>query len=79
MAATGYLFEDMTATYHPPGVAGGWQARSSNTQRGFRQLWKKSGVEHLQRDLGGVSMAVGDANTLQHPQLFSSVTSSTRV
>ena len=28
MAATGHLFEDMTATYHPHGVAGGWQCTS---------------------------------------------------
>ena len=31
-AATGHLFEDVMATCHPPGVAGGWQTRSSNTQ-----------------------------------------------
>ena len=36
MAATGHLFEDMTDTYHPPGVAGVWQARSSNVQWAFR-------------------------------------------
>ena len=36
MAATGHLFDDMTATCHPPGVAGGWQARSSNNQWAFR-------------------------------------------
>ena len=38
MAATGHLFDDMTATCHPPGVAGGWQARSSNNQWAFRHF-----------------------------------------
>ena len=58
MAATGHLFEEMMATFHPPGVAGGWQARSSNVQRALRQLGKKNGVEHFQRDLSSVFMAV---------------------
>ena len=76
MTATGHLFEDMTATYHPPGVAGGWQARSSNVQFQWasRQLWKKNGVEHFKGDLSSVFMAVGDANTPKHPQLFSATT-----
>ena len=38
MASTGHLFDDMAATCHPPGVAGGWQARSSNNQWAFRHL-----------------------------------------
>ena len=39
MAATGHFLEDMTATFHQPGVAGGWQAKLSNIRFAFRQLW----------------------------------------
>ena len=35
MAETGHLFEEMVATIHPLGVAGGWQAKSSNVQAGL--------------------------------------------
>ena len=37
-AATGHLFEDVMATCHPLGVAGGRQTRSSNVQWAFRHL-----------------------------------------
>ena len=74
MAATGHLFEDMMATYHPPGIAGEVAGKSSNTQWAFRQLWKKYGVELHERDLSSVFMTVGDADTLWHPQFFSAVT-----
>ena len=50
MAATGHLFEDMMATYHPPGIAGKVAGKSPNTQWAFRQLWKQYGVELFQRD-----------------------------
>ena len=53
MAATGHLFEEMMATFHPPGVAGGRQARSSNVQWALRQLWKKNGVERPQQCVHG--------------------------
>ena len=50
MAATGHFFDDMTATCHPPGVAGGWQARSSNNQRGVRHLehWPRKVSKSMQ-------------------------------
>ena len=58
-AETGHLIEEMVATFHPPGVAGGWQAKSSNVQWALRQLWMENGVEHFQFDLSSVFMAVG--------------------
>ena len=64
MAETGRLFEEMVATFHPPGVAGGLQAKSSDVQWALRQLWMKNGVEHFQFDLSSVFMAVG---VLTHP------------
>merc|ERR1712136_553714 len=69
MAATGHLFEDMMATYHPPGIAGKVAGKSSNTQWAFRQLWSNV-VWNLPRDLNSVFMTVGDAD----PQFFHAVT-----
>ena len=43
MAAIGHLFEDLMATYHPPGTAGEFAGRSSNNQWAIRQLWRKYG------------------------------------
>ena len=40
-AATGHPFEDVTASYHPLGIAGKVAGKSSNTQWAFRQLWKQ--------------------------------------
>ena len=37
MATTGHLIEDVTASYHPPGLAGDVAKTSSNTQWAFRQ------------------------------------------
>ena len=61
MTETGHLFEEMVATFHPPGVPGGLQAKSSNVQWALRQLWMKNGVEF---DLSSVVVAVG---VLTHP------------
>ena len=47
MATTGHLFEEMTAIYHPLGIAGKVAGKSSNTQWAFRQLWKKCGVHFV--------------------------------
>ena len=69
MAVTCHLFEDMMATYHPPGEVA---EQSSNTQCAFRQFWKKYCVDLHQRDFSSVFITVGDADTLQHPQFFTS-------
>ena len=40
MVATGHPFENMTATYHQPSIAGDVAGPSSNTQWAFQQLWR---------------------------------------
>ena len=41
VAATCHLFEEVTATCHPPGIAGYLAGKSSNTRWAFRQLGEK--------------------------------------
>ena len=47
-AAPPFRFRD--ATCHPPGIAGDVAETSSNTQRAFRQLWKKYGGVFIGRE-----------------------------
>ena len=58
------------ATCNRLGIAG----KSSYTQRAFRRLRKKYGVELQQGDLSNVFTTVGDADTLWHLQFFNAVT-----
>ena len=74
MAVSGHLFEDIMATFHPPGITGEVACKSSKTQWAFRQLWKKYGVELHQLDLGSVFPTVGDPDTLWHPQFLGVIT-----
>ena len=64
MVASGHLFEDVTATYHPPCIDGEVAETSSNTQFAFRQHWKKYRVDCHRHDLSSVFMTVGDADTV---------------
>ena len=66
VALDGHLFEAMMATCHHLdfGVAG----KSCYTQRAFRRLQEKYGVELHQGDLGIVFMTIRSSDRLWHPQ-----------
>ena len=65
-----HRLEDMMATCHHLNIAEG----VSYSQRAFRRLQKKYGVELHQDNLSSVFMTVGVAGTLWHPQFFSAIT-----
>ena len=50
MAATGHLFKDFMAIYHPPGSAGEESGRSP----AFRQLWTALCFERLAKILAAL-------------------------
>ena len=74
VATTGHLFEDMMATCHRLDIAGMVAGKSSYTQRAFRRLRKKYGVEVQQDHLSIVFMTVRHADKLWHPQFFGAIT-----
>ena len=61
-------FEDVTASYHPLGIAGKVAGKSSNTQWAFRQLWKQ--VRNLTGATSAVSLSLSAMRT--HSGIFSS-------
>ena len=66
--------EDMMATCNNLDIAGGVAGKSSYTQRAFRRLRKKYGVELHQDNVSVVFMTVLYADTLWHPQFFGAIT-----
>ena len=74
VATIGHLFEDMMATCCHLDIAGRVTGTSSYTQRAFRRLRKKYGVELQQDDLGIVFMTIRYPDKLWHPQFFGAIT-----
>ena len=74
VATTGHLFEVMMATCCHLDIAGRVADTSSYTQRAFRRLQKKYGVELHQDDLGIVSMTIRSADKLWHPHFSGAIT-----
>ena len=64
-------FEDVMATYHPPGIAEEVGCTSSNTQWAFPTSLEGIRCRPHPRDLTSMFMTIGDADTLCHLQLLS--------
>ena len=62
------------ANFHSLDIAGGVAGKSSYTQRAFRRLRKKYGVELHKDNLSIVFMTVLQADKLWHPQFFGAIT-----
>ena len=74
VATTGHFFEDMMATRNYLDIAGRVAGKSSCSQRAFRRLQKRYGVELHQDDLSIVLMTIRSADKLWHPQFSGAIT-----
>jgi hypothetical protein len=74
IAETKHLFADISAAFHPADLAGEVPGKSSNEQFAYRKVLHDYGCE-LKRsfDPSRVFVTVIDADTLIHPQYFSSL------
>jgi len=74
IAETKSLFQDISATFHPAGLPGEVPGKASNEQFAFGKILQDYGCESKRSfDLSRVFVTVIDADTLVHPQYFSSL------